>query len=224
MISGLPFYITALFCAVVIITIIWQYAATKSKTYLFILIGWAAVQTALGFSGIYTDTMTIPPKILLLGFLPPVVAMLIVFFTKKGKAFVDSFNLKTLTYSHSIRIPVEVVLALLFHQGYVSRLMTFEGTNFDLFSGITASIVAYIAFKTTPINRRLLIGWNILCLLLLLNVVITAVFCIPTPFQKFSFDQPNVAILYFPFNLLPALVVPVVLFGHLVALRRLLKG
>ena len=56
---------------------------------------------------------------------------------------------------------------------------------------------------------------NILCLFLLLNVVITAFFAFPTPFQKLAFDQPNIAILYFPFNLLPTVIVPMVLFGHL---------
>jgi hypothetical protein len=101
--------------------------------------------------------------------------------------------------------------------------MTFEGTNFDLFSGITAPIVAYLEFRTTT-NKRLLFAWNILCLLLLLNVVITAVFALPSPFQKLAFEQPNIAVLYFPFNLLPTVVVPTVLLGHLVAIRQLTKN
>jgi hypothetical protein len=78
--------------------------------------------------------------------------------------------------------------------------MTFEGTNFDLFSGITAPIVAYLAYRTTKENKKLLLWWNIICLLLLLNVVITAVFAFPSPFQKLAFDQPNIAVLYFPFT------------------------
>lgn len=131
-------------------------------------------------------------------------------------------NLKTLTYFHAIRIPVEMVLSLLFHHGVVSVYMTYEGTNFDLFSGLTAPMVAYLAFRTTP-NKKLLLGWNILCLLLLLNVVLTAIFALPSPLQKLSFEQPNIAVLHFPFNLLPAVVVPTVFFGHLAAIRQLTK-
>ena len=116
-----------------------------------------------------------------------------------------------------------IVLALLFHQGLISVYMTFEGTNFDLFSGLTAPIVAFIAFRANTTNKKLLLWWNIICLLLLLNVVITAAFAIPSPFQKISLDQPNIAILYFPFNLLPSVIVPIVLFGHFVAIRQLTK-
>jgi len=36
-----------------------------------------------------------------------------------------------------------------------------------------------------------------------------------------AFDQPNIAVLYFPFSWLPTYVVPVVLFCHLAALRKL---
>ncbi len=165
-----------------------------------------------------------PPRIMLFGLFPTLILIIVPFFTPKGKAFIDQINLKILTYFHTIRIPVEIVLVLLYHQGLVSVWMTFEGTNFDLFSGITAPFVAYFVFRTSKKHYKFLLWWNVLCLLLLLNVVITAVFALPSPFQKIAFNQPNVAILFFPFNLLPTLIVPIVLFGHLVAIRRLIKS
>ena len=221
--ENLPIYISLLFGLTGIGTIAWFYYATKSKPFLVFAIGWTILQTILGLSGIYQYTETIPPRIMLFGVFPSLVFIGITFLTIKGRAFIDQIDLKTLTYFHSIRIPVEIVLALLFHQGVVSIYMTFEGTNFDLFSGITAPIVAYLAYRTTKENKKLLLWWNIICLLLLLNVVITAVFAFPSPFQKLAFDQPNIAILYFPFNLLPTVIVPTVLFGHLVAIRQLTK-
>lgn len=221
--QNLPIYINFLFGLIVIGTIIWFYFATKSKAFLFIAIGWTILQSILGFSGIYQDTQTMPPRLMLFGIFPTLVFIATTFLTEKGRTFIDNINLQTLTYFHSIRIPVEIVLALLFHQGVVSVYMTFEGTNFDLFSGITAPIVGYLAFRTSKENKRLLLWWNIICLLLLLNVVITAVFAFPSPFQKLAFDQPNIAVLHFPFNLLPTVVVPTVLFGHLAAIRRLTK-
>jgi hypothetical protein len=218
----LPQFISFLFGLTVIATIAWLYAATKSRTLLVIGIFWTILQSSLALSGFYQDTMSLPPRIMLFGIFPTLVLIAATFLTAKGKTFIDKIHLKTLTYFHSIRIPVEIVLALLFHYGVMSVYITFEGTNFDLFSGITAPIVAYLAFRKT-INTKLLLGWNIICLLLLLNVVITAIFAFPTPFQKLSFDQPNIAVLYFPYNLLPTVVVPAVLFAHLVALRRLTK-
>jgi len=43
----------------------------------------------------------------------------------------------------------------------------------------------------------------------------------PSPIQKIAFEQPNIAILYFPFCWLPTFIVPIVLFSHLVAVRKL---
>ena len=223
MIEGLPTYITLLFGLTVMATIVWFYFATKSRTFLIVAISWTILQSILGLKGFYQDTETLPPRIMPFGIFPTLLAMVITFLTNKGRAFIDNINLKTLTYFHSIRIPVEVVLTLLFYQGLISVYMTWEGTNFDLFSGLTAALVAYIAFRTGTTNKKLLLWWNVLCLLLLFNVVVTAVFALPSPFQKISLDQPNIAVLYFPFNLLPTIIVPTVLFGHLVAIRQLTK-
>jgi len=223
MIEELPTYITLLFGLTVVTTLVWFFLSCKSKKFLIIAIGWTILQSILGARGFYQNIETIPPRIMLFGVVPTIVAMALMFLTHRGQEFIDNIDLKTLTYFHTIRIPVEIVLVLLYYQGLASVYMTFEGTNFDLFSGITASVVAYIAFRSGTVNKKLLLGWNIICLLLLINVVITAVFALPSPFQKISLDQPNVAILYFPFNLLPTVIVPMVLFGHLVAIRQLTK-
>lgn len=221
--ENLPGYLSILFGIVVVVTIAWFYFAAGSKVFLTLAIGWTALQSIFGISGVYQETESVPPRMLLFGFFPVLFIIALTFSTTKGKAFIDQINLKVLTYFHSIRIAVEVILLLLFYNGVMSVYMTFEGSNFDLFSGVTAPIAAFMAFRKAEVNRKLLIWWNIICLLLLLNVVITAVFAIPSPFQKLAFDQPNIAVLFFPYNLLPTVVVPTVLFGHLVALRQLTK-
>lgn len=221
--GNLPIYISLLFGLTVIGTIIWFYLASKSKSFLLLAIGWTILQIALGLSGIYQNIEAMPPKMMLFGIFPTLIFIGLTFVTRKGKVFIDQIDLKTLTYFHSIRIPVEIVLAFLYYQGVVSVYMTFEGTNFDLFSGISAPIISYLAFRSTKVKNKLLFWWNIICLILLLNVVITAIFAFPSPLQKLAFDQPNLAVLYFPFNLLPTVVVPLVLFGHLVAIRQLMK-
>jgi len=221
--ENLPVFISIFFGVIVVITITWFYISSGSRTYLLLAMGWTILQSILGLSGFFRDTTALPPRILLFGVVPPLLLIAFTFLSKKGKAFIDTINLKTLTYFHVIRVPVEIVLALLFSHGVVSKYITFEGTNFDLFSGVTAPIVAFLAFRTANTNKGLLLGWNILCLLLLLNVVVTAILSMPTPFQKLDLDHPNIALLYFPFNLLPTIVVPTVLFGHLVAIKRLTR-
>jgi hypothetical protein len=74
------------------------------------------------------------------------------------------------------------------------------------------------------LNEKIIAAWNIVCLVLLINIVITAILSAPFAFQKLAFEQPNVAILYFPFVWLPCCIVPIVLFSHLVAIRRFITN
>ena len=130
-------------------------------------------------------------------------------------------NIKTLTVFHIIRVPVELVLFWLFLHKAVPKLLTFEGGNFDIFSGLTAPFIYYFGFVKKQIKRSFVIAWNFICLLLLINVVVHAVLSTPSPLQKFAFDQPNIAILYLPFILLPGCLVPLVLLCHLAVLKQL---
>ena len=219
--NDLPNWIPLFFISTVLLGLFMFYKASGSKRFLLGLIIWTALQCILGINDVYQDTTFLPPLLVVLGIFPTLLIILMFFTTKKGRNFIDSFELQKLTYFHTIRVPVEMCLSILFHFGWVSVYMTVEGTNFDLFSGITAPLVAYFAFKK-ELKSKLLLFWNILCLLLLLNVVITAVFALPSPIQQLAFDQPNFAVLYFPYNLLPTVLVPLVFFGHLIAIRRIL--
>jgi hypothetical protein len=100
--------------------------------------------------------------------------------------------------------------------------MTFEGRNFDIISGITAPFIYYFGFIKNKIPQTVLLAWNFICLALLINIVMNAVLSAPFTFQQFAFDQPNIAIFYFPFVWLPCCVVPIVLFSHLATIRQLL--
>ena len=171
-------------------------------------------------TGFFTVTDTIPPRfVLLVG--PPLLFILFLFLTRQGKQFIDSLDLKTLTLLHLIRIPVELVLFWLFLHQAIPQLMTFEGRNFDIISGLTAPLVYYFGFVKKILSPRIILLWNFVCLGLLFNIVINAILSAPTPFQQFAFDQPNIAVLYFPFVWLPGIIVPLVLFSHLAAIRQL---
>ena len=221
--AHLPTYISFVFIATTILTIWLFFRATNySKNPLIALILWIFFQSIIALLGFYLDPKAIPPRFLLL--IAPIIVLIIVLFnTPKGKAFIDSLSIEKLTMLHIVRIPVEIVLFWLFLQKTIPQLMTFEGRNFDILAGITAPIVYFFVFVKHSMNKNTLLFWNFVCLALLLNIVINAVLSAPLPFQQFAFEQPNIAILYFPFNLLPSVVVPLVLFAHLVVIRRLLN-
>ncbi|MBO0949405.1 hypothetical protein [Fibrella forsythiae] len=220
--DNLPIYIYLVFGLTVLVAVGLFYQATqRSKTFLVLAAGWLLFQAAMSLSGFYTVTNTTPPRVSLL-LLPPLVMTIVLFTTTRGQRFIDTLNLNTLTLFHIIRVPVELVLYWLFVQKAVPELMTFEGRNVDILSGISAPIIYYLYFTARKVGKPVLIGWNVLCLGLLINIVTNAILSLPSVFQQFAFDQPNVAILYFPFILLPGLLVPLVLFSHLASFRQLL--
>ncbi len=135
----------------------------------------------------------------------------------------DNINLKWLTLLHTIRIPVEIVLYYVYLGGLIPALMTFEGYNFDVVSGITAPIIYYLVFVKKVLDKKTLLIWNFLALILLINILTIAILSAQTPFQKLAFEQPNIGVTYFPFVWLPAVIVPIVLFSHLSSIRQLLK-
>lgn len=232
MIAKLPIYISLIFASTTIATLIFVYLILKNSTSRFVrkkaemitlvLMYWAALQMFLGYHNIYNaDTSFMPPKIFLFGVLPPLLTILILFLTHKGRAFIDSLPLSYITFLNVVRIPVELVLLWLFMYKMVPQLMTFEGRNFDILAGITAPFVAYFGLIKRKIKPKAILIWNYVCLALLMNIVVNALLSAPFPLQQFAFDQPNIAILYFPFNWLPTFIVPIVLFGHLVSIRQL---
>jgi hypothetical protein len=123
-----------------------------------------------------------------------------------------------------IRIGVEIgLLSLSIHEA-IPKAMSFEGRNFDILSGLTAPLVYYFGFVKHRMGRKALILWNVVCVLLLLNVVSSAFLSLPGRFQQFGFERPNIGVGYFPFLLLPAILVPLVLFAHAATIRQLVQN
>ncbi|WP_282080743.1 hypothetical protein [Aquimarina algiphila] len=211
------------FVLTTVITLWSFFKASKNKKIIIGIILWMVVLSILGISGFYKNANAIPPRLLfLLG--PGIFFVLIVFFTRKGRRFSDNLNLKWLTLLHTIRIPVEIILFYIFVEGLIPDLMTFEGLNFDILSGISAPIIYYLVFIKKWIGNKGLLIWNFICLGLLINILAIAVLSAQTPLQMMAFDQPNIGVTYFPFIWLPAVIVPIVLFSHLASIRQLLSS
>lgn len=191
---------------------------------LLIILLLATIQAVLSLFDFFSETDTLPPRILA-AVAPAIILILWMFISNRGKTLLDGFNIRTYTYLHSIRIAVEIVIFYLFIYGLMPKSMTFEGRNFDIISGLTAPIIGFLAFRNQKfLNKPLLLLWNIVCLALVLQVVTTGILSVPSQIQVLSFDQPNRAVLYFPFIWLPGIVVPIVIFGHLVAIRQITMG
>lgn len=230
----LPIYISVTFLLVVLVVMFYLFWIIKSVNVPqsnWILLGmifWVVLQSVVVINGVYaTNLNTLPPKILIFGVLPTIFLMLFIFFSPQGNRFLDSIShvqtIPHFTLLHIVRLPIEMVLYWLAVAKKVPFLMTFDGRNFDILAGITAPFVVYLVFfahkNPQKLRLNLLFWWNVFSMVLLGNIVFHAIFSAPAPFQMFGFEQPNIAILYFPIHLLPTFVVPMVIFIHFVVLR-----
>lgn len=203
------FHLVFLFAGIVFI----QAAPEPKKTLSRVLAFWILAQVGLSFSGFYSLEMgpSLRPMLMIL---PALLLILVLLVTPWGRSYMLGFDQQKLLLLHALRIPVEWCLYSLFVIGWVPEGMTLAGNNYDVFSGIMA-LTIYIWSQKKPVPQWIYQIFNVIGLILLLNIMLTGIFSVPGPMQQMNFDTPNRAVLEYPFILLPALIVPMVLFSHL---------
>jgi hypothetical protein len=214
MLEFVPVWLDLMFIGASLLTLMFFYLSNgKSLRLLLLVTGYCALQSFIAFSGFYEISNTMPPRIL--GFLLPSIALIIWGLRPKQMAWLANHrNQKMSTLLHVVRVPVELSLFYLFCYGAVPELMTFEGRNFDILPGITAPFIALLFWKG-KINKTGMLLWNWICLGLVLFIFVNGALSANIPIQLFAFDQPNIAVMFFPYVLLPAVIVPIVVFTHI---------
>lgn len=231
MLENLPAFVSPFFIAATFLVVGFLLYAVRQKVFdtfpakllIFLLPLWLVLQAVLSLGAFHQNTNFFPPTVFAFAALPAFL-LIIFYFIFYRKTFIETLPLKILTILHIVRIPVELVLFWLFQAKQIPQAMTFEGGNIDILSGVSAPIIYFFAFRREKTKRLLLIVWNVLALLLLLNIVITSIVTFPSPMQQIAFEQPNRAVMYFPYVWLPSIIVPVVLFSHLAALWKLSRN
>ena len=229
MMLDLPYHITLVFILTTLFTLVlFLISLAVSKDPIIqkrahfislILLLWTIFQSTLALNAWYMDRVSVPPHIAF-----PVITFSLVtlslFLLPRGRRLLDGFSMKHLVWIHVVRIPVELCLYWLAQNKQVPVSMTFDGYNFDIIFGLTAPLVAIAYFNRKWISSKVFLTWNILGIISLLAIVIRAAGAAPTKLQAWDFEQPNYAVLHFPFIWLPSVIVPIVLLAHLIAVRR----
>jgi hypothetical protein len=199
----------------------WSETRKKNFRYGIVLslLLWVAFLVVWSTSGIMSDFTKFP-----FNFMPviiiPLFAVLIVTFSSAFKVILLNVSTTTIIRLQSFRFFVELLLWALFVVNVVPIQMTFEGFNYDVLTGITAPFIAWFATKR-KISKAGMIVWNILCLVLLINIVSIAILSTPTPLRAFMNEPANTIVTTFPVVFLPGLLVPLAYTLHFFSLRQL---
>ena len=226
--SGLPSSPSAvLFCLVVLAVAVAVAAGLRRagagvRPLLAILFAYIAIPGHLARTGALGAWDATPPPGLLLIFGLSVLTALIVF-SAVGTRIVDGVPLAAIVLLQSFRIAVEWLLHRLYLEGSVPVQMTWSGRNLDVISGITGLLLGLALLRGVRVPRAVVLGWNVLGLALLANIVIVAVLATPA-LHHFVGGPPNLLPSTFPWVWLPSFLVQVALGSHLLVFRRLRRG
>lgn len=199
-------------------TLLLFYLATSGNrsTLIFQLI-WLPFVGVTAYYSFFENTNIFPPRFIII--FAGIITMIFYLYKHLKQA---TFNPGYALLIHVLRLPVEIGLEQLYQKGLIPQLMTYHGWNFDILIGITA-ILLWILYTLNKIqlNSKLMVAWNIAGMINLCNIVTLATLSSPLPIQLLAFNQPNIAVLQFPYIFLPACIVPIVFLTHLLSIRQI---
>src|SRR5688500_16330683 len=119
---------------------------------------WFAAIAGIGASGVLTRWDSRPP---------PLVVLLIVLFPATvtlalspiGKKIGDGLPLAALVAFHAFRLPLELVMHRAASEGTMPVQMSYSGLNFDIVTGITAIVAAFLIARGVA-ARKVAIVWS----------------------------------------------------------------
>ena len=183
-----------------------------------VFLGWLVVPGLLAARGVLDRWSPMPaPPLVITGLVT--LATLGLALSPFGGRVAQRFTLAALVGYQFFRVPLEMLLNRLAHEGLVPAAMTFHGRNFDIASGILAALVA-MYWLGGGRSKTAVAVWNVVGLALLANVVILAVRLTPA---LGAAEPANLLPGLFPWVWLPTFLVQAALFGHVVVFRALAR-
>jgi hypothetical protein len=178
---------------------------------------WLVFIALISLSG-FTQDFSMPPRMGLAIF-PPLIVSVFLIFSGRADPLLKQIPQTRLIGSHTFRIMVELLLFWLFVIELIPVQMTFEGYNWDILTGLTCIPVVFLLFWTQKLNK-LVVVWNIVGLILLINIVAISILSSPVPFRLFWNEPANTIVTYFPIIYLPSVLVPFAYILHFLSLRK----
>ena len=186
--AQIGFALLTLVCAALVTNIFFQRHPDQArrskyrKLFLSALFVWALVLSILSLSGSLSNFSSIPPPMTVVLVVPMAVFVLLMF-NRSFSGYLQSIASWKIILLQSFRVPVELLLYHQYKEGITPVQMTFEGGNLDILTGLLAPFAAYLVYKKPRYFRHAGMLFNIIGLVLLVNIVTTAVLSFPGPFR-----------------------------------------
>ena len=194
---------------------------------------WAAVAIGLmlvanvagDLTGVFSRLDLQPPPFVLLVLLGLglVVAVGLGYAGKVGDVLVRTMPVEAMVALQIFRFPLEMLMLRAASLGIMPKEFSLLGYNLDALTGLGALAISLYCAWTWRLPLRVIWLWNIFGIACLLAIGILAALTSPN-IRAFgaSPERINSWVLYFPYSMLPTLLVVYAVFGHVLLTRKLL--
>lgn len=200
----------------------------KVKKRLIVLLAafgiWAIYLYLIGESG-FLWHFGMPPRFLLLIFLPISIITAIIFFKNNKSAIFTTIPKQKVIYFQSFRIVVELMILSTYLEGVFPIETTFEGYNYEIIIGLLAPLVAYFVYTKKRLSENVALAFNVaglITLAIIIFIVITSLYApsiwgdsLPRISEEFS---------HVPYLLLPGFLAPMAIFAHIFSIVQIRKS
>ncbi|MDB6113016.1 MAG: hypothetical protein JWR69_4766 [Pedosphaera sp.] len=189
-------------------------ASRISRTVFIAVSVWLLIALAAG----YLRLLEPAPRVAIQGILVALTAGVLLAFWKI-RSFHDwlmALSLRALILFHAVRF-IGLYFLVLYRRGELPFAFAVPGGYGDIAVAITALLVAGCLLNN-PASRRIILTWNLLGLIDILLVVVTA--------ARLGLAKPDsmLALTRLPLSLLPTFIVPLIITSHLIIFYRLRRS
>lgn len=190
-----------------------------------IMLAWFFLALFLARQGFFEAVPSATPQFpnIVFTFLPLVLGLLLLSFSKSFRRLVDALPLHWLIGIQLYRA-LGIFFLISWAQGLLPGEFAIPAGVGDVLVGIAAPVVAYFYFTKKQLARKLAVLWNVVGIIDLIVAVALGFLTSPGPFHLLAFDAPNLLITAYPLVMVPAFGVPLSILLHIFALRILIRS
>ena len=205
--------------SIVIAALTARYLRDRLRALLIVLPVWLVYVGLMSYFGIVSNAALRPPGIVYVAFPAVLFVLLVLARSDAGAPIASAFPLWIVIGMQTFRIGVELMLHRLWVDGLAPRIVTYQGSNADIWIGLSAPLIAWLSTRGRW-GERLALGWNVLGLLTLANAITLGALTAPG-LNLIRGEVPNVAIGAFPFTYIAGFFAPLAMALHALSIRDL---
>jgi hypothetical protein len=177
-------------------------------------------------SGLFRRLDLLPPPFVILvsASLGLAVAVGMGWLGSMGDTLVRTMSVEGLVALQIFRLPLELLMLRAAYLGIMPIEFSMQGYNLDVLTGLGALLISAYCAWTWGLPLRAIWLWNALGIGCLIAIAVLAALTSPNV-HAFGLDAQHINswVLYFPYSLLPTLLVTYAVFGHVLLTRKLLS-